>query len=312
MTNETEYFNEFEESYYKENISQNEKKKMQYTSQHRITKVLNKSLVKSDSSQPKFNSKLTEYDILRKLIKLFQLKNFSKVSYVLGGYKDVHNLGLQYQNINLIEHESQSCELCLYNINNSKSIKKTSSTSNLDSSRYSSMTNPKSKSRKNSLCLTEKYSMGQKLDKNQIKDLLNRSDTFSYICFFIEFKVANSKPIGLKCPETGSPSLSILLHNCILILNLSNSKHDVSKHHTQPLTLTDWLESTDEFPIYEIIENENLSNILTKKMKNIVTMDYITTVPGKKTPQTKTVVLDFKKDTDSKDFITTIKKKLAI
>lgn len=307
MTNETEYFTEFEESYYKENITETEKKKMQYTNQHRITKVLNKSLVKSNSLQPKFSSKLFEYDILRKLIKLFQLKNFSKVSYVFGGYKEVHNLGLKYHNVNLIEHEPIACDLCINNRYN-KPLKKTSSASKLDStSRYSSMVT--SKSRKNSLGSAEKFVIGQKINKCKIQELIDQTGTTYYLCYFIEFKVANSKLAILNQPENGSPTLSILNNNSILLLNFNSISKQI---HSQSFAVKDWLDSTDEFPIFEIVEIENISNILTKKLKNIVTIDYITTIPGVKTPQTKSVILDFKKDTDSKDFISSIKKKIAV
>lgn len=111
LTNETEHFAEYEDQYYKEKISEFEKKFMQYQVQHRVSTVINKKLIDAENKKDaKLLIKIKEYDNLKKLIKCFLVKKFSSISYVYGGFKAVHEHCLKY-NIPLLNH-NKNCFLC--------------------------------------------------------------------------------------------------------------------------------------------------------------------------------------------------------
>lgn len=113
ITSETDYFSEYEEKYYKEIISEKDKRKMMYGLQTKISKEINTKLVsqsiKRDKSK-KIPIRIKEFDILRKLIACFLKKNFAYISYVQGGFKDIHEESIKY-NIPLLNHDD-SCSLC--------------------------------------------------------------------------------------------------------------------------------------------------------------------------------------------------------
>jgi hypothetical protein len=84
-----------------------------YGLQTRINKEMNIKTVKSHLKKEKSeraSNKIKEYDNLKKILKLFVKEKFCYVSFVYGGYKDIHEESIKY-NIPLLNHDD-SCYLC--------------------------------------------------------------------------------------------------------------------------------------------------------------------------------------------------------
>ena len=125
LTNETTYFQNYENKYY----HQGDNEKYQFTT--RKTKVINSKLV-SKVSNAEVLTKVKEYENFKKLLKTFSKKNFSYISFVPGGFKEIHFNAIKYD-IPLLNHDEKECELC-------KEIDKSRiSTTNYDFKRTSSM-----------------------------------------------------------------------------------------------------------------------------------------------------------------------------
>lgn len=113
ITSETDYFNEYEEKIYSENISDRERKRMIYGIQTKTSKEINlKNLKKliSKKNPDKVNMKLKEYDNLKKLIHNFLKKNYKYISFVFGGFADIHDESIKF-NIPLLNHDD-NCRIC--------------------------------------------------------------------------------------------------------------------------------------------------------------------------------------------------------
>lgn len=123
ITSETDYFNDFEGLYYKENISETQRRKMMYGLQTRVSKEINQNVlnqhIKKDKSK-RLQIKMKEFDNLKKLINSFMSKNYPYVSYVYGGFKDIHEESFA-NNIPLLNHD-ENCYICKKN--RKKSVKK--------------------------------------------------------------------------------------------------------------------------------------------------------------------------------------------
>jgi hypothetical protein len=87
---------------------------MMYGLQTRINKEINVKTLKSHLRKDKSNratNRIKEYDNLKKIIKKFIKEDFPYISYVYGGYKDIHDESIKYS-IPLLNHDD-SCYLCL-------------------------------------------------------------------------------------------------------------------------------------------------------------------------------------------------------
>jgi len=109
-----------------------------YGLQTRVSKEINEKIVKQllKKKPEHFSSKIKEFDNLRKIISNFIKKNYSYVSFVLGGFKEIHDQSIKLD-IPLLNHDD-SCYLCA-NINKktqkygffSKIFKKTKTEDNI-------------------------------------------------------------------------------------------------------------------------------------------------------------------------------------
>ena len=110
MTNETDYFRDFEEKYYKEGAK---RRPSRFGVVHKTYKELNydkaNELFKKD-----YNSKdsinLREFNNLKKILDGMMKQGFQYVSFVLGGYSAVHDLALKY-GVELLDH-GEGCFIC--------------------------------------------------------------------------------------------------------------------------------------------------------------------------------------------------------
>lgn len=108
ITSETNYFKQFEEQFYKEKVCEKSKRKMMYGLQTRLTKIMNVNELKKLKSCED-EKRLNEYDHLKQLIKFFIRKDFSFISFIFGGFNEIHNYAYKYK-IPLLGHDK--CNLC--------------------------------------------------------------------------------------------------------------------------------------------------------------------------------------------------------
>ena len=109
LTSSTDAFLSFEEKFYKENISEQEKKKLFFGKEEKKTeKELN---FDSEKLTKKQIFKLKEYDNLRKILKILKEQNYPYVSFVYGGFEDVHKKSFEFK-VELYFHNEKLCLLC--------------------------------------------------------------------------------------------------------------------------------------------------------------------------------------------------------
>ena len=95
LTTETNYFQEYEERFYKEkNENQNFYAPLTKTSKEINIKNV-RNLKKNDKTKS-VKTKLKEYDNLKNILKSFIKRNFSYVSIVNEGFYEVHSLSMKY------------------------------------------------------------------------------------------------------------------------------------------------------------------------------------------------------------------------
>ena len=108
ITSETYYFQKYEDLYYMEKSSVQTRKNMMYGIQTRLTRILNEkevSKLKSLKEEMRFN----EYNYFRQLIKNFLSKKFPYISFIFGGFNEIHNYAKKYH-IPLLGHDQ--CMIC--------------------------------------------------------------------------------------------------------------------------------------------------------------------------------------------------------
>ena len=112
LTTSTDTFNDFESNYYKESISEEERKKMRFglIEQQKIDKELDIDNAKKNLSLKEIY-KLKEYDNMRTTLQNMIKHNFPYVGYVYGGFNFVHE-EIKKFDLELINHNEETCILC--------------------------------------------------------------------------------------------------------------------------------------------------------------------------------------------------------
>ena len=121
LTSGTDYFKDYE-NFYSEKISERDKKKMMFDIQTKVNKELDLQKAEQKISQKEF-FKLKEYDNLKLTLISLLKQNFPYISYVYGGFNEVHNECDLYD-ISLLNHEETECILCKMKKKSEKSMKK--------------------------------------------------------------------------------------------------------------------------------------------------------------------------------------------
>ena len=106
LTSKTNYFNDFEDDYYREIDNNNLNKYFQI--QSKVEKELNTELTKKINKKKKF--KLKEYDNLKKTLICMLKSNYPYISFAYGGFNAIHELSFKYK-ITLLNHDP-NCDLC--------------------------------------------------------------------------------------------------------------------------------------------------------------------------------------------------------
>ena len=122
LTSTTDTFNKFENDFYKNNISYQDKLKMIYglMEQKKIDKELD---LNAGNLTAKEIYKLKEYDNLRKTLKSMQNHNYPYISYIYGGYNKMHEESVN-MDLEINSHNFETCIICNGNINKNKNKNK--------------------------------------------------------------------------------------------------------------------------------------------------------------------------------------------
>ena len=95
LTSNTDDYFDFEQKYYKKNISEEEEKKIMYgLLEKKIEKVPNFDLLKISENEM---LKLKEYNNFKKIIKSLLKENYPYISFAYGGFDFLHKKYLEYK-----------------------------------------------------------------------------------------------------------------------------------------------------------------------------------------------------------------------
>jgi predicted DNA-binding ribbon-helix-helix protein len=113
LTNSTEKYEEYENNLYTENNTDNELLKIKCGLAWNKEKELDNKSVKEYLKKHKEEKKsIEEYEIYRNIINKLTYEGCKYVSFVYGGYKEIHNLSL-ILNIPLTSHNKEKCFFCI-------------------------------------------------------------------------------------------------------------------------------------------------------------------------------------------------------
>ena len=122
LTSTTDTFSNFENNYYLDNISEEDKRKMLFgiIKQQKIDKELDINVAKTHLPIKQVY-KLKEYDNMRKTLNSMIKHNFPYIGYVYGGFKEVHKQSKKFK-VELLFHNKETCLLCNERNKSTKSL----------------------------------------------------------------------------------------------------------------------------------------------------------------------------------------------
>ena len=116
MTNDTDNYDEFEYNYQEtqEKAKKTNTSNILNTAITSIKKKLDEQKNKNDLTPEKLQQikvQLKQYELIKTIILTLIEKEYPYISYILGGFKSIHDLCLKY-NINLKNHKQNNCYIC--------------------------------------------------------------------------------------------------------------------------------------------------------------------------------------------------------
>ena len=306
LTSNTDFFSDFEKNFYTDNITEEQKMLMRLgiVDQTKVQKEINLEEVKNLTDKEKYSIK--EYDNIRKILNSMQKENFPYISFILGGWKEIHEECF-LQGIELVNHDKEKCLLCLEKI--------------------------KKKNEKLKLKLKEEENLDEKLWQSEVKikykqlnKLLENKNNFLGLCTIEEYqgKIVNY-------------DASIVLKEKLFVFEIY--KFASRKHYNDALNDYDKesLEKIKKIKDYydlgkekqedielTLIEQIQISDILgmqaEKKNKNIININYRQEKDeNKKSAKKKEnnsneniIKVDFPTPNDSKSFVRAFKNLMEI
>ena len=312
LTSTTDTFSIFEENYYMDNISEEDRKKMLFgiIKQQKIDKELDfENAMKKLTLKQTY--KLKEYDNMRKLLNSMTKHNFPYVGYVYGGFNEVHKESKKFK-VDLLFHNKDTCLLC-----NEKAAKliKTVETKKVDDTEknelYKSLWEHKKKikyknldvffknpNNKMHLCVLKEYK-NKNIENEQVQILINE--------LFDKFEIEIYKFDKQKQYKD--------FENTILIMEKKEKKkyYDLGKDEKDEDTNKDLeltlLEKVSVVDIISINANNKSNNIVNVSIRDEDKKDGLFGLFKKKENNfvNHTIVFDFSSSKDSKNFIASFK-----
>ena len=305
LTSNTDFFSDFEKNFYTDKTTEEQKLMMRLgiMDQTKVQKEINLEEVKNLTDNEKYNIK--EYDNLRKTLNSMQKENFPYISFVLGGWKEIHE-ECYLQGIELVNHDKNKCLLCLEKTKKKNDIKLNTKEKNedLDEELWQSEVKIKYKEL-NKLLVNKNNFLGLcTIQENQGKQIVNydasivlneESSTFEI------YKFTNRKHYNDVTNE----------YDKELMEKIQKIKdyYDLGKENNEDMELT-------------LIEQIKISDILgmqaDKKHKNILNIKYRPEKNDKKSSKKKgnnnenIIKVDFPTPNDSKSFVKAFKNLIDI
>ena len=307
LSSETDAFNNFEKNYYKDNISEEDKFKMVFgfMEPKLMEKELNIDEAKKDLNMEEIY-RLKEYDNIKKSISTMIKNNFPYVSYIYGGFEQVHKESKRFK-IDLLNHIKEKCYLCL-NKNNTIEQGKISYDKNKEEEKnilYQHLWEKKEKINYSNLSffinnpnikihlgILKEYK-GEQIEEDKIQilitELINKFELVLY-------KFNKEK----QFLEFESTIMILDSHKKKEYYDLGKENDVEDKQQNLELTLLEKIRVKSVISIKTNKKNKNIVNIEIKeeKRRNIF---------GVNNFKVNNIVIDFSSDKDSKNFILSFK-----
>ena len=117
MTNDTDDYDEFEYKY-QDTEGDSKKNKINNILSNTINKIkkkLDEQMTKKELKAEKYQQikvQLRQYELIKSILLYLIEQEYPYISYILGGYKSIHDLCLKY-NIPIIKHKANNCYICM-------------------------------------------------------------------------------------------------------------------------------------------------------------------------------------------------------
>ena len=312
LTSTTDTFANFENNYYMDNVSEEDKRKMLFgiIKQQKIDKELNIDNAMKQLTL-KQTYKLKEYDNLRKTLKSMTKNNFPYVGYVYGGFNDVHKESKRFK-VELLFHNKETCLLCNEKSISSKNYvpQKTEEEDEKEKNElYKSLWEHKKKikyknldiffknpNNKMHLCILKEYK-NQNIENEQVQILINE--------LFDKFEI--------EIYKFDKQKQYFDFENTIQIMDKKQKKeyYDLGKDESEDTFKDLDLTLLEKVSIVDIIsiKAQNANNIVNVSIRDKDIKDSIFGIFKKKENNfiTHTIVFDFSSSKDSKNFVKSFK-----
>ena len=298
MTSNTDFFSDFEDKLYKDNLTEQEKimLKIGVMEQTKIKKELNLDEVKNLPNKDKYSIK--EYDNMRETLDCMQKKNFPYVGFVYGGWKQIHEESF-LQNIPMVNHDKEKCALCLERIKQNK----------------------KKEKKINGELEKELWKSQVKVKFEDLNKILQNKNNFLCICVMEEFKgkkVNDEIAIALKEESYKIEIYKFANERKIYKEHINEDDKDYIEKQRRNKSYYDLGKDTDEDIEFILFEKINVARILEmradEKNKNVLLMNIVGDTYDKKKLSKKggnnndnLIKIDFPTTKESKNFANSFK-----
>ena len=296
LTTSTDAFLNFEEKFYKSNISEEDEKKIMFgLMEKKAEKEFN---FDSKIITKKQMFKLKEYDNLRKILKSLKKQNYPYIGFVYGGFDLIHKTSLEYET-ELSFHNEEQCLLCKQTKNPKEKINEKKLKTN------------KELKEKNEL-YNQLWEHKKKIKYQNLNEVFNPENTSVFISSLLKYKNKNL--------ESEKIQILIVLNFKVFKIEiykfLISGINLISKSGYYGLGIDNEKKETELILIEEIKVSSVLGLKVDKKHKNIVffTIKDKENIDKKKDNKkdNKNIpsfefVIDFSSSNDSKKFISKFK-----
>ena len=303
LSSETEQFINYEKNYYKDNITQEEQYQMLFgfLKPQQKERELNFAEAKKDLNMDQ-TFKLKEYDNMKKSIGSMIKNNFPYVSYVYGGYEQVHKESKRFK-VELINHKKDKCYLC--------------------KNKYFIMENNKEEEKK--ILYEHLWEKKENINYKNLEFFINNPNIKIYLGVLKEYKneIIEEDKIQILITEKfdkfelelykfNKEKQYIDFENTIMISDRNKKKeyYDLGKEEDNnnenknlDLTLIEKIGVNNIISINSNQKEKNIVNILVKDKKS----EKIFNKFIKKNKGEYNIVIDFSSSKDSKNFIMSFK-----
>ena len=306
LSSETDTFNNFEKKYYKDNMTEEDKIKILYGFMQPQIKEKELNL---DEAKKYLDMKeifmLKEYDNMKKSISSMIKNNFPYVSYIYGGYEQIHKECKRFK-IELDNHNKNNCFYCQNkNININNEI----------------ITNKKNEAENKAILYENLWEKKEKINFEKLSSILNEPNIKNYFGVLKEYKneqieedkiqilISESfEEFKLYIYKYNNEKQYIDLENTLIILDRKEKKeyYDDIEENNKNLDLT-LLETISINNIISISLNHKYRNIVNIKIREKNRENIFNKNDKSKNIGIFNIVIDFSSDKISKNFIVTFK-----